>query len=53
MRLVQAWEAKVAGREPTAGEQQIIDRYRRIAAGLDPDEHSYDPFQGGDTDDDI
>lgn len=47
--LLAAWERKVAGREPTEGEAQIMRRYRLIAEGFDPK-----VFDGpGDLEDDL
>jgi hypothetical protein len=47
--LLESWREKLKGRQPTAAEQAIIDRYDDIADGRLP----YRPEDQGDDPDDL
>lgn len=46
---LKAWEAKLAGRQPTKSEQQIMDHYRDIIEGV----LLYDRQKQGDREGDL
>jgi hypothetical protein len=47
--LLKAWKEKLAERQPSPSERQIMDRYQDIVDGI----RLYDPTKEPDADDDI